>query len=313
MSDNETMIPAASEEFEALLPEGWAEGDDIFDVDSWAGGQMKADESSEGAAEEEDTEAVEDTDEDSRATEQSDDAEESQDDGEEALANEQNPARPKLRFSTQIDHKMEDVELDEEDLPVIYQKAHATDRYKSRIEKMQPVLDKGNRLAKILGYDSIDAMLDSAESSYRQGEIDRLTGEGVHPDVAAELVESRTQRATAQAPVDTTVEDETPATRDYQSEVADLLAVHPELRGTQLPAEVVNAVVAKGRPLVSAYEEHIRRKAEAENKAVKAENKRLKQNADAARRAPVRGVSKGGATNLEPDDPFLIGFNSDRW
>ena len=112
MSDNETMIPAASEEFEALLPEGWAEGDDIFDVDSWAGGQMKADESSEGAAEEEDTEAVEDTDEDSRATEQSDDAEESQDDGEEALANEQNPARPKLRFSTQIDHKMEDVELE---------------------------------------------------------------------------------------------------------------------------------------------------------------------------------------------------------
>ena len=170
------------------------------------------------------------------------------------------------------------------------------------------------RLAKILGYDNIDAMLDAAEESYRQGEIERLTGEGVHPDVAKELVESRATRAASSVPapvVDDT--QETPGSRDFKAEVADLLTVHPELRGTKLPDEVVQACVVKGRPLASAYEEYSRKRTEAENRAVKAENKRLKQNADAARRAPVRGVSKGGATDLQPDDPFLVGFNSDRW
>ena len=96
-------------------------------------------------------------------------------------------------------------------------------------------------------------------------------------------------------------------------EAADLLKAHPELRGAKLPDEVVTACVVRGRPLVAAYEEYMRKQSEAETKAIKAENKRLKQNADAASRAPVRGVSKGGATNVEPDDPFLIGFNADRW
>lgn len=310
---NTEMVPAASEEFEAFLPDGWAEGDDIFDVDSWTGSDASADESEVAGDQEADTEAVEGTDESTPAIEQTDDTEESQDDGTEAPAIEQTPARPKLKFSTQIDHKMEDVELDETELPTIYQKAHVTDRVRAKLAQVQPTIDKGNRLAKILGYDTIDDMLDSAESSYRQGEIDRLTGEGVHPDVAKELVESRASRAASAAPVETVAEDETPAGRDYRGEVEDLLKAHPELRGTQLPDAVVKACVVDGRSLVGAYEEYFRKQAEAENKAIKAENKRLKQNADAARRAPVRGVSKGGAPNAEPDDPFLIGFNSDRW
>lgn len=314
MSDTNEMIPAASEEFEPFLPEGWAEGDDIFDVDSWTGAKGQADESEPEDEQEEVTEAEEGTEEVSRATGLPDDAEESGDDGDNAPAIEQEPARPKLKFSTQIDHKVQDVELDETDLPEIYQKAHVTDRVRAKLDKMQPLIDKGARLAKILGYESMDAMLDAAADSYRKGEVERLTGEGVHPDVAEELVESRTKRAVESVPVEQRDDyTETPATRDYRAEVADLLQAHPELRGTQLPSSVVNACVVEGKSLVGAYEAYIRMQTEAENKAVKAENKRLKQNADAARRAPVRGVSKGGKTNTEPDDPFLIGFNSDRW
>jgi hypothetical protein len=314
MSENTNTIPAASEEFETFLPEGWAEGDNIFDVDSWTGGGDQADESDAGDGQEEVTEAEEGTEDETLTTGGDEAAEESGEDGGNAPTNEQETERPKLKFSAKIDHKVQDVELDETELPTIYQKAQNADRTRSKLDKVQPIIDKGNRLAKILGYDTMDAMLDAAEKSYREGEVERLKGEGVHPDVAEELVESRTKRALESVPAEQPdTDDEADTGRDYRGEVADLLQAHPELRGTQLPASVVNACVAEGKPLVRAYEEYARKQAEAENKAVKAENKRLKQNADAARRAPVRGVSKGGKTNTDPDDPFLIGFNSDHW
>ena len=312
MSETNEMTTAASEEFETFLPEGWAEGDDIFDMASWTGGKDQADESGADDGQEAETGAEEGTEDETLTTGGDEDAEESEEDGGNAPTTEQETVRPKLKFSAKIDHKVQDVELDETELPTIYQKAQNADRTKSKLDKVQPTIDKGNRLAKILGYDSMDAMLDAAENSYREGEIDRLKGEGVHPDVAAELVDSRTKRALESVPAEPE-QDDANTGRDYRGEVADLLKAHPELRGTQLPAPVVNACVAEGKSLVSAYEAYIRKQTEAENKAVKAENKRLKQNADAARRAPVRGVSKGGKTNTDPDDPFLVGFNSDRW
>lgn len=314
MSENTNTIPAASEEFETFLPEGWAEGDNIFDVDSWTGGGDQADESGADDGQEEVTEAEEGAEDETLTTGGDEAAEESGEDGDNAPTTEQETERPKLKFSAKIDHKVQDVELDETELPTIYQKAQNADRTRAKLDKVQPIITKGNRLAKILGYDTMDAMLDAAEKSYREGEVERLKGEGVHPDVAEELVESRTKRALESVPAEQPdTDDDANNGRDYRGEVADLLQAHPELRGTQLPASVVNACVAEGKPLVRAYEEYARKQAEAENKAVKAENKRLKQNADAARRAPVRGVSKGGKTNTDPDDPFLIGFNSDHW
>ena len=315
MSDSNKTVPFASEEYDAILPEGWAEGDDIFNMDSWGANTAETDEPQTEDAQEEVNEDAEAVVEEAPATEPTDESEEPKA-TEEAPAIEQTEEKPKIKFSAQIDHKMQDVELNESDLPEIYQKAHVTDRVREKLAKAQPLIDKGNRLSKILGYESMDAMLDAAEESYRQGEIERLTGEGVHKDVAEELVTSRVQRATAattEQKTDDAEEATSPAGRDFRSEVDDLLRLHPEVRGMQLPDSVIHACVAGGRPLVGAYEEYARKKAEAENKAVKAENKRLKQNADAARRAPVRGVSKGGATNTQPDDPFIIGFNSDRW
>ena len=312
MSDTNTMVPINSEEYEALLPDGWAEGDDIFNMDSWGANTAEADESQAEGAQEEVTETNDAEVEEAPATEPTDSGEEPAA-AEEVPATEPAEAKPKIKFSTQIDHKVQDVELDEGDLPELYQKAHVTDRVREKLAKAQPIIDKGARLAKILGYESMDAMLDAAEESYRQGEVERLTSEGVHKDVAEELVTSRVQRATAAAPVQEQPAEDASAARDFKGEVADLLKLHPEIRGMQLPESVVHACVVEGRSLVGAYEEYARKKAEAENRAVKAENKRLKQNADAARRAPVRGVSKGGATNTQPDDPFIIGFNSDRW
>lgn len=307
MSDTNEMTPSTNEEFEAFLPEGWAEGDDIFDEGSWTGGEGQTDESvgSDGAAPE--AEGAGSAGEEVPAIGQTASAEESGETGAEAPAMEQSgKSANKFKFSAQIDHKMQDVELGEDELPTIYQKAHVTDRVRAKLEKAQPLVDKGERLAKMLGFDSADEMLDSAEQNYINGEIEKLTDENVHPEVAKELVYNRVEKARTSTPA-APQED----ARDFKAEVSGLLFTHPELRGTQLPDEVVQDCVVNGMSLDRAYEKYSRKQAEAETKALKAENKTLKQNAETARRAPVRGVSKGGAAANAPDDPFLAGFYSD--
>lgn len=307
MSENTEMIPNSSEEYEAFLPEGWAEGDDIFDVDSWTGA-AQADESGSDGQDETGVGTAEGDGGSSPAIESGSESTESTDEGSESRATETGTGAPnKFKFSAQIDHKMEEIEVAEDELPTLYQKAHVTDRVKEKLAKAQPTIDKGNRLAKMLGFASIDEMFDSAEANYRQGEIDKLTNDNVHPEVAEELVNSRMQRMTVEPEKD---DDGTDGPRDFRGEVEDLLRVHSELRGQKLPDEVVNDAVINGRPLVRAYEDYVSKQKEAETKALKQENKTLKNNADAARRAPVRGVSRGGPTSLEPDDPFLKGFNS---
>lgn len=77
--------------------------------------------------------------------------------------------------------------------------------------------------------------------------------------------------------------------RDFKQEVAELLEKFPELVGQRLPQEVVDEAMA-GESLVSAYEKY------------QAKNLRAK--------APVTGVSGGGAVNERGVDDFLRGFNS---
>ena len=308
MNESKSTTPNTAEEYETFLPEGWAEGDDIFDMASWTG-NAKTDESEAAEGNHGDEGSVDIANTESPITGQGNGEEVSGEVGDQSSTTEPvADSAKKLKFSAQIDHKVEEVEMDESDLPAVYQKAHVTDRVKAKLAQAQPIIDKGNRLAKLLGYESMEAMLESAESNYRQGEIDKLTNDHVHPEVAEELVNTRLQRAFQDVPAQATEDDED--TRDFKAEVTDLLNLHSELKGQRLPEEVVRECVANNRPLVKVYEEYIGRKKEAEATALRAENKTLKQNAEAARRAPVRGVTKGGAVDAEPDDPFLKGFNS---
>lgn len=101
-----------------------------------------------------------------------------------------------------------------------------------------------------------------------------------------------------------TVEQE----RDYGSEVRALFAQRPELRGEELPEEVLQACIG-GKPLKEAYEDYAgRQRKEAEE--LRKENRILRENAKTAARSPVRGVTRGGSVQNEPEDPFLRGFNS---
>lgn len=102
---------------------------------------------------------------------------------------------------------------------------------------------------------------------------------------------------------------EAPAARDYAAEVAELLREHPELRGKPLPDDVTRAAVDEGTPLPEAYRAYAERETRAELNRLREENRVYRQNAEAARRAPVQGVADSGA-ETKGIDPFLAGFNS---
>ena len=92
--------------------------------------------------------------------------------------------------------------------------------------------------------------------------------------------------------------------RDFAAEAAALYEAHPELRQDPLPEEVARACVEENKPLTEAYDDYARRQ---------------RQDAQPLRRelrvqrpaAPVRGVTQGGSAAIQPEDPFLRGFNQE--
>lgn len=306
MSDTNEMVTNAPGEFDAILPDGWTGEGDFFDESTW--GDASATPEADNGADIGDNDLAPTTE------PEVEEAEGNETESTEAPTTEQSQSTPsKLRFGVKIDHELRDVELDEAELPTIYQKAFATDRAQEKLAKYQPTQEKGDKLAALLGFDSIDDMLDSAEQNYLNNEIEKLTDEGVHPEVAKDIVTRRVQAVKPQPAANTnTTNAQNSDERNFAGEVAGLLDVHPELKGKRLPDEVVQDCVRNKRPLVQAYTDYESRQRKAEAEALRKENKTLKQNAEAARRAPVRGVSGSGVAS-EPDDPFLAGFNSDGW
>ena len=105
---------------------------------------------------------------------------------------------------------------------------------------------------------------------------------------------------------------EEPAEADrahYEQEVQALYAARPELRGEELPDEVLQACV-RGKALTEAYNDFARRQRQ-DAAALRRENRILRQNARAAAPAPVRGVTRGGGVASQPEDAFLRGFNAE--
>ena len=241
--------------------------------------------------------------------------------GEEAPTTEpetqETPVINKLRFKAKVDHNDIDVELDESDLPTIYQKAQATDRAQTKLGAYSHTVDFADKLAAAMGYGGRDEMLKAAAENYRQSLLDELLESGTPQRIAEDYVnrqmgdlmngfaaEAVDAQPTEPAPV-------APSERDYVKEAGDLLAIRPELRGHNLPDEVTREAVENGVPLVRAYLDYEAKQKSAETERLRKENQILKQNAEAAARAPVKGTSDGGATNQKESDPFLEGFNSD--
>ena len=124
MSEMEKTVETGTDEFEALLPEGWAEGDDIFDEGSWSGSASAEDPDQEDSSEETNTDPTDPA----PTTEPEADESGAADDASASSAK-------KFRVPVKINHESSEVEISEADLPALYQKAMAFDRGQEKSTK----------------------------------------------------------------------------------------------------------------------------------------------------------------------------------
>ncbi len=312
MDENVIMLDAqdagSDTEFEIGLPEGWGEGDDIFaDPSTWTGGTAK-----EGPQETDNTEGEVPTTEPEAGGKEEQGAE-----AEELPTTQAEAAAPrKLKFQAMIDHQAQDIVIDESDLPTLYQKAQNLDRAQERQRQGSARLGKMEKLAKALEYTDTDDFYKGTVENLIAQRKNELVAEGVHSAVAERMAQqdyADLMSDVGNAPAAPT--NGTPD-RNFTGETRELLSAHPELGPSNpVPQEVVLDAARPGGPsLLQAYENYLQRQKkseQAEMNALRKENKTLKQNAEAASRAPVRSATKGGATDVAADDPFLKGLLSD--
>ena len=306
------------EESDALIPEGWDGEGDFFDDASWS----VTPETSEETAPEVDSEPEVDP-----TTVEEETVEETQEEAPTTEPEETVAETPhKLKFKAKVDHNDLDVELDESDLPDVYQKAQVVERVQNQMGKMKGTVERANKLAKGMGFENADDMLIAAAKNHLQNEIDRLVNDEEHPVnplVAQDIIERRLgytmkelEDLEAVTPEEPSTEQpqETPQQgRDISAEVTELITAHPELAGTAFPSEVAKKAMETGERLVDVYNDYAKNNQVAKIQDLVKENQVLKQNAETAQRAPVIGVTGHGIEGNEPDDPFMEGFNSEAW
>ena len=84
-------------------------------------------------------------------------------------------------------------------------------------------------------------------------------------------------------------------------------ALYPDF--SEVPDEVARAY-ADGANLLTAYVAYREKQTSKTAASLKKENQVLKQNAASAAKAPVKGVTGGGATDTKPKNDLLAGFDA---
>lgn len=299
---DEQNMAAIPEEEDVMMPDGYGTGDDFF-ADEWTGQDADAQPEPEQEAEPEEPK------EDAPTTEQPEEDHEVQEP--EAETPEDAPRR--LRFKARVDREDMDVDIGEDEVPALYQLAKAGERWKAKNDTMRQQVEHYEQMAKGMGYATVDEMIQKTAEGYKAAKVQELMEQGTPQTIAEDYVDRMMQREAAKAP-DPEPEEPTPESheRNIQAEAQELIVARPDLKMQQLPMEVVEAW-RKGDNLLNAYNRYEARQKEAENQKLKKENNILKQNAAAAAKAPVKGVTGGAPTDTEPEDPFLKGFDSDPW
>ena len=90
----------------------------------------------------------------------------------------------------------------------------------------------------------------------------------------------------------------------------ELAKAHPEVVGKPLPDDIMKACVESGLPPLRVYESMMLVKQGEQIAALQQEIATLRQNAEAALRAPVTAAALGGNEGNDPNDQFLREFNS---
>lgn len=289
-NEDELMIPVPEEEDAAFLPDGWQEGDDFFaDPSTWSGASQKTGQSDETQTEEESTEDGMETEEVPTTDQPEETADQSaEQEAEEQSGQTEEPAKRSRILKLKVNHEDQEVDIEsmtDDELIAALQKSRAFDALKD----------------------------EQAKARYREVYHEQVS-EGMTP-AAARLVAAN-EVGGKNYPLEDTAEPEKPSTpapteqpktRDFVQEVQQLKALYPDFK--EMPDEVAKAV-SNGANLLTAYLAYRDKQTSKAAASLKKENEVLKQNAASAAKAPVRGVTGGGATNTKPQNDLLKGFDS---
>ena len=300
MNEEELMTTNPEEEYSDFLPDGWQEGDDFFaDPSTWSGASQQSGQTEETHAEEEPieegevTEEVPTTDETEETTGQSPEQE-----TEEQSGQTEEPAKRSRILTLKVNHGDPfDFDVDNatnEELIAVLQKGYAFDALKAERERERD---------------------EQAKARYREVYHEQVS-EGMTP-AAARLVAAN-EVGGKNYPLEDTVEPEKPSTpvtthvtedpvAKTNREIGQLKKLFKDFK--EMPEEVALAH-AEGVDLVTAYVAYRSQQSEKAAATLKKENEVLKQNAASAAKAPVKGITGGGATNTKPRNDFLDGFDS---
>ena len=293
MHEDELMTIDYEEQDDAFLPDGWSEGDDFFaDPSTWSGASQKSGQTDETQTEEESTEVDMGT-EDVPTTDGTEETAGQSAEQEAVEVSGQTTTSEKRSRILKLKVNHEDQEVDIESM---------TD------DELIAALQKSR---------AFDAMKDEqAKARYREVYHEQVS-EGMTP-AAARMVAAN-EVGGKNYPLEDTVETEKPSTpaeaptkpnRNFMAEVEQLKALYPEFK--EMPDEVAKAV-SSGANLLTAYIAYREKQNSKAAASLKKENEVLKQNAASAAKAPVRGVTGGGATNTKPRNDLLKGFDDDAW
>ena len=291
--EDELMIPTPEEEDAAFLPDGWQEGDDFFaDPSTWSGSSQKTGQSIETQTEEESTEDGMETEEVPTTDQPEETADQSaEQEAEEQSGQTEEPAKRSRILKLKVNHEDQEVDIEsmtDDELIAALQKSRAFDAMKDEQAKA--------RYREVYHEQVAEGMTPAAAKMVAANEVG---GKNYPLEDTAEPEKPSTPAPTVQAP-----------TRDFVQEVQQLKALYPDFK--EMPDEVAKAA-ANGANLLTAYLAYREKQTSKAAASLKKENEVLKQNAASAAKAPVKGVTGGGATNTKPQHKLLDGFDDDTW
>ena len=282
---------------EGFLPDGWDGESDIF-TDS---GELNADAFVSDAAQEEPTEPTGENEngaDEAEALTMGDEAEEADQSADDETEDpqpdgaEQTEVKTSRKLTLKVNHGIEELDINsmsDEDLIALLQKGRAFDAMKSSEAK-----------AKYKA--AYDAQL---EAGMTEGVARLVAKEAAGGEYSLNDEAEPKQADQSAEPEKTHI-----PVRDFAAEVKQLKALFPKVE--EIPDEVLNVAATKDISVVTAYLAYRENESAKAAESLKKENAILKQNAASAAKAPVKGVTGGGAS-ADKVDYFMKGFESDPW
>lgn len=284
------------EELDPMLPDGWSEGDDFFaDPSTWSGAKQSG--QTDEAQSQEESSMVDTGSEEALTTGETEETggQSAEEETEDPTSGQTEATVKNSRIlKLKVNHEDQEVDINsmsDEELIAALQKSRAFDAMKDEQAKA--------RFREVY-QDQIDAGMTDALA--RMAAANACGGKTYSLEDTPEAPDQPTAAPAAPAPVK--------PVRDIAQEHQQLKELYPDVK--EIPNEVARAV-ANGTNLLTAYVAYREKQTSKAAASLKKENEVLKQNAASAAKAPVKGVTGGGATNTKPKNDLIAGFDSDDW